>query len=56
MDFERREPRGIYLTVRIRESERARAEKAAKTAGVTVSELVRAALRNATDEVLAGQP
>jgi antitoxin component of RelBE/YafQ-DinJ toxin-antitoxin module len=56
MEFERREGRPTTLHVRVRETERARAERAAETAGVTISELVRAALRKATDEVLAGQP
>jgi predicted HicB family RNase H-like nuclease len=56
MELESREPREVTINVRLRERERVDAERAAAKAGVTVSELVRAALRDATNKVLAGNP
>lgn len=55
MKFERTEKKPVRLTVRVAEAERTNAELAASKAGVTLSELMRAALRAATAEVL-GQP
>lgn len=53
MEFERPARRRDQINVRVTETERVSAERAAAKAGVSVAELVRAALREATAEVLA---
>ena len=53
MEFERRQaPRQEMIHVRVYTEEREKAELAATTAGVSLSELVRAGLRDATRSVL----
>lgn len=55
MEFERHEKRPERLTVRVTTKAREGAESAAKKAGVSMSEFIRAALREATAEVLGQQ-
>ena len=52
MRIEHEVPRAERLTIRLRSRERRLAEIAAAAAGTTVSELIRAGLRAATDEIL----
>ena len=52
MKFEQRQPRQEMIHVRVYTDEREKAELAASTAGVSLSELVRAGLREATRSVL----
>ncbi len=52
MKLERRQPRQETIHVRVYTDEREKAELAATTAGVSLSELVRAGLREATRSVL----
>ena len=52
MQIERRRSRRVTIHVRVDHVERQRAEAAAAAAGVTLSDLVRAGMREATDSVL----
>lgn len=52
MKFERRQPRQEMIHMRVSTDEREKAELAATTAGVSLSELARAGLREATRSVL----
>ena len=56
MKIERRRSRRVTIHVRVCDVERRRAEEAAAAAGVTLSDLIRAGMREATDFVLGRIP
>ena len=54
MEIQRRTPRSVLLHARVEPELRRQAEAAAAAAGVTLSDIVRAGVREAVRNVLAG--